>query len=47
MIIKLNDNIEIVKQLLGKGYSDVQICGEVGLDWEEFWNIIEYINDIE
>ena len=42
----LNDNIEIVKQLLDKGYSDVEICNELHLDWEEFWNIIECISTI-
>lgn len=40
----LNENIEIVKHLLDNGCSDVDICSEVGLNWEEFWDIIEHIS---
>lgn len=40
----LNENIELVKRLLDTGYSDVEICSEIGLNWEEFWSIIEQID---
>lgn len=43
----LNENIEIVTHLLYNGYSDVEICSEIGLNWEEFWDIIEHINFID
>jgi hypothetical protein len=42
----LNENIEIVKKLLNEGYSDVEICSKIGLNWEEFWDIIEQISYI-
>lgn len=39
----LNENVERVRQLLNAGLSDVEVCKELGLNWDEFWSIFEKI----
>lgn len=35
------DRVKRVRMLLNQGFSDVEICKELALTWDEFWNIFE------
>ncbi|WP_209701104.1 hypothetical protein [Clostridium algifaecis] len=42
-MIDKNAEKEKVKQLLNEGFCDVEICKEIGLNWDEFWGIFQNI----
>lgn len=46
-MIMLDETVEIVKNLMDTGYSDVEICSKLSLNWEEFWAIVEHISYID
>lgn len=46
-MIMLDETIEVVKNLIDNGHSDVEICSKLSLNWEEFWTIVEHLGYIE